>query len=198
MIFNIKINFSVFSIWSPSLEVNYLRSFANPILSFRLIDNSIENRASELYSFDYDYDDNDIIESLTKSFECVKYIIFEHLDNINNLYNYIDFCKYMRITLLEKTYGGSYLLIKANNHELFLDVQEKRNNMILKSFDNNVNDANYLESKRKFQEQILNKVIKPRDEIYENPELYTQAINELKKIKANNIETLKKYGFKNL
>lgn len=189
------IDVGILTIYSKSLDKHSLAIWINPLMNFRNIDESLNERFDDIYAFYYD--DQSISDTLAKTFEETKSIAFPYMDKILSLEDYIWYCKYMHIALLrnaDQFYQDSLLLVKTNNHDDFLDIFEKQSSVMLKCFGNNPNDKDYLQIRKEYYKSIVEEIAQARDRVYDNPELYAKAMEELERRKQVNIETLKSYG----
>ena len=120
------------------------------------------------------------------------------MNKIRTLDDYILYCKEMKIALLknaDKMWNDSILLLKVNNHDDFMDVFNEICNKLIKQFNNNPNDPNYMKTKSVYYDAIIVNIAMARDKVYNNPELYEKAMKELQCRKKINIQILQSYGF---
>ncbi|MCI5656949.1 MAG: hypothetical protein SOT80_11005 [Candidatus Pseudoruminococcus sp.] len=186
----------IFTVYSSSLSKDTFENWGNFFTDFEFIDLSINNKYDELCQLYYD--DNNIQEVVEFSFNKFEKIMLPYMNKIRTLDDYILYCKEMKIALLknaDKMWNDSILLLKVNNHDDFMDVFNEICNKLIKQFNNNPNDPNYMKTKSVYYDAIIVNIAMARDKVYNNPELYEKAMKELQCRKKINIQILQSYGF---
>ncbi len=143
--------------------------------------------------YKYNYNDENLLETINSSLYDTKKFIIPVIDSITNLEDYIKHQKTMRdISIFgngEFFYNDSLALIAANNHESFLDLFEVWDEYLKQMFNENKMGGDY-EDIRKLYYEGITAIPTSRDKVYNDPELYKKAIAEIKTRKTENTKTL--------
>lgn len=90
-------------------------------------------------------------------------------------------------------YEEGLLLIKTNNHDDFIEIVRESIDREIRKY-KRLNVPFVPDNMRKHSEEWRIEVVTRRDKIYENPSIYTAALEELERRKCANIEILRSYG----
>lgn len=150
---------------------------------------------------DYAYNDENIIEVIESSLEHTMRYIVPVLERVTDLNTYIEFCKIMEIGALKCADKGAacssdaLVLIQTENHDDFEDFFNESLECTMKERE----DLTGIERENFYRQQydllyrgIIELIPKARDKVYENPELYAEVQEELKRRKEANLNILKR------
>lgn len=183
------------TVYSKSLAKDYLQDNALDCSSVQLIDSSFHKKPA--WNIFY-YNDSNVADVVKSAFEETSDLIFRYFECVHDLSEYVDFCKCInlfRLSHADKFHSDSILLIKTSNHDSFLDVYEKKLQSILASSQfTGADDPLFIHYKQNLYEDILDGIVRPRDRVYQNPELMCQAKKIIEQRRNNNIITLASYG----
>ncbi|MDE5863086.1 MAG: hypothetical protein K2K56_04590 [Lachnospiraceae bacterium] len=187
---------------SPYANINYLDSIYEIYTEMALVDFDKEYGHS-IYTFIYKAgDDISMREAMEHALEETKKVMMPFLDEVADLESCANyFARFKEGCIIPPEYNendGSFsndyeeglLLIKTNSHDDFVENVRESIDREIKKYNVQFNP----DRMRKDLEEWRIEVITNRDKIYNNPKIYTAALEELERRKHANIETLRSYG----
>ena len=176
------------SIYSESVDKGFLRMAGRTLYSFT---REIKDKSG----FYYVERENEMIASIEVSLERTMKYVIPLLNDVIDLETYISFRKktdgLIEIGPADTFWADSLALIMADNHDDFQDVFQ---NEIAKSkelISMNKIGVTLEEEYENLYDAIICRVAKSRDKVYQDKQLYTEAIAEAKRRKTANLEYLR-------
>lgn len=172
------------TIYSHDLSRGNLQATAIDYRAFIWYDPSFQR--SSRWNVFY-YDDTSIIEALENAVIATHEVAFKYMSRVQDLKAYVNYCKLMcigRLTHADRVHLDSPLLIKTSNHESFSDFYNVSGK----------DDPSSCDFREKVRREIQEKIVQPRDRVYESPVLLKKTEAELERRKQINTATLKSYG----
>ncbi len=168
----------------------------------RLHEFDIMNEHGDRYDLQYDFlfriDDKEEMKNLiAESFVSLKTVALPVLGKIVDLKSYIEYKKKYdigTIRLCERFLFDSLVLIKADNHDDFLDVYNAAVDRLKELYDKGIAGGDFEEEKSKTYRGVVERIAGSRDKVYADPELYKKALEEADRRKKANTELLRSYG----
>lgn len=184
--------FNVFSgmasIYCESLDDEWLRNLGIDLHT--MVYNVCPEDRLNIQPIDYEYNNDTMVEVIELALQHTKEIILPLFDEVNDLntyiYKYVTYCKRSCISGANRFNADSLALIVSDNHDNFNDWlqrdYDRAENYCKKS-----NRLDILDSERELlYRAIVTNIVEKRDEVYNDTELYSKAIDEAKTRKANN------------
>ena len=144
------------------------------------------------------YTEETMKDTLTNSIQCIKEIVIPIFERINSLDSYIEYKINFGINELrycEKFFHDSLVLIKADNHDDFMDyfqselkISEEKRAKGIGGIGKTKEEAYSL-----LYNGIIESIPNSRDKVYSNTDLLQQALEEAKRRKENNLKLLESY-----
>ena len=189
---------------SPYANINYLNTLYG---IYREKDpvNFDEKYGDSIYRFIYKAgDDISMRKAMEHALEETKKVMMPFFDGVTDLESCADyFARFKGGWIIPPEYNetdGSFnggleglLLIKTNNHDDFIENVRENIDREIKTY-KRLNVSFNPDNMRKVLEEWRIKVVTNRDKIYDNPQIYTAALEELERRKHANIEALRSYG----
>lgn len=187
----------IFTVYSPALNKVLFENYGNFFTDFEFMECLPHTELIKLC--DLSYDTQSVHSNIKQSLEGFKSVMLPYLNQIITLNDYIGYCRRMKISLLknaEQMWGDSILLLKTNNHDDFTDDYNRICTLLLREqYNNNLNDPDYIRTKKIYYDAIVVGIAQSRDRVYNDKCLYEQAMNLMEKRKKHNFKILKSYGF---
>lgn len=180
------------TIYSSNLSKSYIKYFSLDIRNFGWLDESIEKMTRENYYWNtFHYDLMSLDSVLIEASKVTINIAKKCMENVKDLKSYVDFCKnsyylLIRLSKADELNLDSMLLIKTDNHESFDDIYQK--------YMKYENRSDMKEQISIFKHNLDEGIIKPRDRVYNSPELLQKTNEELERRKRENTIVLASYG----
>jgi hypothetical protein len=182
------------SIYAESFAKDHLLFCAPPLAHLLGVDGDID-QARQLISISYN--EATMEEAVTFALKKTLGIAMPKLDEITDLDACIEFYKKYPINMLRgahKFSNDSLLLIKANNHDDFMkelnDAMEKG----LKRLKQGDMGGDENDLYNNLYHGLVETIAGSRDKVYNDPELYAQALAEMERRKVVNLEVIRSYG----
>ncbi len=145
------------------------------------------NSKRAIYGFEYNEETMD--DALTESFSYVEKYMLPKMEKVVDYDSYIDYKIRINSYALEqadKFFLDSLVLIVADNHDDFMTVIEER-------YNSNPEELKIPLQYEAMYDAVTDHIVKPRDRVYNDPELLKRALEEARRRKENNLELLKSY-----
>ena len=151
----------------------------------------------------YAYNNENMKELIELSLEQTCKYIVPVFNQVADLDSYIEFCKEIEIELLrgadkyDRGQNDALVLIQAENHDDFEDFFHKCLDFDMKTrkeLTGTIEEGYYEAEYDLMYDGIIESIAKARDIVYNNPKLYAEALEELKRRKEANLATLKRNG----
>ncbi len=120
------------------------------------------------------------------------------MSKVNDLNSYIEYTTKGRLDVIggirSKFYGDSFVLIKADNHNDFQKEFEESLEEVMQEVREGRAGGTYEEHYGLLYSSFFEGIVEPRDEIYNNPELYEKVWEEIRRREEANRKTLHDIG----
>ena len=159
-----------------------------------------------IYSFIYKAgDDISMRSAMEHALEEAKKVMMPFFDGVADLESCTEYFARFKGGLItppeynenDGDFGNEYeeglLFIKTNNHDDLIEKVRESIDIEIKRYKRQ-NIPFVPDNMRKHSEEWRIEVVTRRDKIYENPSIYTAALEELERRKCANIESLRSYG----
>lgn len=149
---------------------------------------------------DYEYNDDNMLDMLNYALKDTINAILPVHNNVKDLDSYIEYRKHIRIDTfysagpIKWCCNDQLALIQANNHDDFMSCLYKMLSNLQKELKAGTCGGTLKEQYDLLYDAIVVHLAQRRDKIYNDPELYSEALIELERRKNNNLETLKQIG----
>ena len=174
------------SIYSQSIDKNFLRMAGRGLGIYTGI-------ATDKLGVCYNEEESD--KAIKKTLFKVKDAVIPLLNEVVDLNSYIGFRKkisgFSEIRGGEKFRADSLVLIMADNHDDFQDVFQNEIAQLKELFRLNKIGGTFDEQYAILYDAIICKIVKSRDKVYQDKQLYAEAIAEAERRKAANLEYLR-------
>ncbi len=190
----------VLSLYSADLSMEYLTTQGKMFYDYAVLYPEQEDLLKQL-KFLRCHNNAEATKQVHQTFRIFSKYILPYWNRIRTLNDYIAYCKKMNPSILrydEETtsWNDFILLIKANNHEDFMDLYEERcNRQLQKYFDGHADDPAYQQVQASLYDALVVQTAHARDNIYDNPVLYRQIEEEWNRRWETNRLQLRAYGF---
>jgi len=185
----------ILSVYTHSYLRQQLLYWVSDLFYFSCSHGMQQDESCRQYHYNEENMQTVIEESLKKTME----VIVPIFDGVQDLESYIEFQKKTRIDALRGAsnlrlcINDALVLIKADNHDDFTNIIQKELDRCKKMIEQKQMGGTYEEQENLLYRAINVAIVESRDKIYENPELYAEALKEIERRKQKNLQILREY-----
>lgn len=181
------------SVYSESLNPKSFEINSTDIIRYAYVSGK---PTDGLFSLVYNEENlQEIVAFATNKTEEIILPVFEKIIDLDSYIEYRKFYYEGPLLFAEKFREDSLVLIKADNHDDFEDVfEESFCASLLINPQAYADKNNYDKLYKGLRECIVENIAHSRDKVYNDPELYKKALDEIERRRQLNTEILRSYG----
>lgn len=183
----------IISIYCSSISKDILKQFALGIYYYAYH----FTNATDIAINGYEYNGSTMLNTIAKSLTDTKKIVIPVFDRVINLNSYIEYRKKIKPSAIAgaKDFADDSLsLIKADNHDDFQDILQQEIAILKKWQAEGKLGGNFEDAYNSIYDGIITSIVKSRDEVYNDSQLYARALETANFRKEENLAILYENG----
>lgn len=176
------------SIYSESVDKGFLRMAGTTVFDYT---RDIKHKLG----FKYVEEEKEMIESIKETLEYTVQYVIPVLNEVVDLKTYVLFRKktngLIEIGGANVFWADSLSLIMGDNHDDFCDIFDERLAFLNEQFQSGIAGGSYESQYNAIHTAIFETIVESRDKVYQDKQLYAEAIAEAERRKTANLEYLR-------